>query len=160
MGQYTEYLLDVELKADTPTVLTDYLKWLIEKAFYAEYWEGPAVLPEHEALKNDRLRFVMCDFVRDKKWPRALTKKDDGKWHLQAAGNMKNYAEGDYSEGTAWQPIQGLLDLVRPWIDMPADSDVGFYEYEEWHEQKRIVWLGDKYNDYDVSPNVMEDPYW
>lgn len=143
MGMYTKYKLDVELKAETPVVLLNYIRWLTNH-LDAFHNNNVPELPNHPAVENYRHSLVMCNFDDEMpydEYPRELTQLENGNYRLQAAGNLKNYPEG-----TDWQPIQGFLDMILPHISDPVGSVIGWYEYEEWHKSCNIVYQGDKYS--------------
>jgi hypothetical protein len=118
MGMYTELVVGVGLKPNTPPVVIDALK------FMAGLTDAqPSELPDHRLFATDRWRFMLrCgsyyfavpDSVTEMKFDE-ISKA----WWLSVRSNMKNYG-GE---------IRAFMEWIAPFVE--DEGFVGHSRYEE-----------------------------
>lgn len=119
MGMYTELVLGVDLKKDTPQNIIDALRYMLGEI------DAEPALPAHDLFDTERWRFMLrCSsyyfagptiskLARDE-----MTKE----WMLAVRTNLKNY-DGE---------IEKFCDWLRPHISDPdAGEFMGYSRYEE-----------------------------
>jgi len=121
MGMYTELVLNVRFRHDTPEQVLNVLEVLTDPN--GEYkLEGlQALLPDHPVLSKPRAHclFHCCShyFI-----PESFVRffKDDiaGCWFLMTRFDLKNY-DGE---------IEALVEFIRPYVE---GSFMGYKRYEE-----------------------------
>lgn len=125
MGMYTEVVIGVEFKKDTPQSVIDILSWMANKD--AEDAPLPE-LPDHPLFTTERWKWMLrsggsyyFDLQPFLEW-----RKDDiaDLWFLSVGTNIKNY-------GNEWQEF---LSFIAPHLRYPDRKFIGYYRYEEDEE--------------------------
>ena len=121
MGMYTQLVLGVELKSDTPETVIDILEYMIG---HKPENQG-IILPDHEFFQCNRWDFVLrCDSYYFDWTTRMNLDRDDlypeyPKYCLTGCSNLKNYDD----------EIAKFLLWLAPYID--TNGFLGLTRYED-----------------------------
>lgn len=120
---YTELVLGVDLKPDTPNDVIETIRVMVGDELVL-----PQPVPDHPLFKCERWKFMLVCGSYYFAGP-TLTgfKKDEiaKRWQLSVRCNLKNYG-GE---------IEHFLDWIRPYIDKPSAGEfMGYSRYEESDE--------------------------
>ena len=116
---YTALHFAAELKKDTPEVVIDTLKSMVEGGLP---FKEPKELPEHELFETDRWRYL---FTMDSYYFAADThatfRFDEiaGAWFLTVTSNLKNYDS----------EIQKFIDWIMPFVSASEGDFLGYSRY-------------------------------
>lgn len=115
MGMYTELVLAVEFRSDTPVYVSDMLKIMIDDRGVPE----TILLPDHPLFKTDRWAYMLrCDSAC---FPgESYVKLDESGMftELTLRCSLKNY---DFE-------IEWFLDFIKPYLQ--TDGYLGYMRYE------------------------------
>lgn len=127
MGMYTELVLAVEFRSDTPAYIFDMLKIMIDDHGVPERF----LLPDHPLFKTDRWTYMLrCDSAC---FPgESYVKLDESGMftELTLRCNLKNYGS----------EIEWFLDFIKPYLQ--TNGYLGYMRYELYDYPTLI------YNDY------------
>ena len=119
MGMYTELVLAVEFRSDTPAYVSDMLKIMIDGRGVPE----TILLPDHPLFKTDRWAYMLrCDsgcFPGE-----SYVKLDESRrfTELTLRCSLKNYDS----------EIEWFLDFIKPYLQ--ADGYLGYLGYMRYEE--------------------------
>lgn len=129
MGMYTELVMAVELKKDTPNAVIEVLKYMVGDI------EDEPSMPKHELFEADRWRFMLrCDSYYFDGVTNSILKSDwvSNSYYLTVRSNLKNYNS----------EIEKFIDWITPYVNLSySDSNrmfVGYSRYEESDEPTLI----------------------
>lgn len=115
MGMYTELVLAVEFRSDTPAYVFDMLKIMIDDRGVLE----TILLPDHPLFKTDRWTYMLrCDSAC---FPgESYVKLDESGMftELTLRCNLKNYGS----------EIEWFLDFIKPYLQ--TNGYLGYMRYE------------------------------
>lgn len=120
MGMYTEFVLGVNLKRDTPDEIIDILRYMTE----GEFEDPEPEASDHLLFKTERWRYMLqCDSayfggLSISKLQRPEHATDD--WHLSIRSNLKNYDN----------EIELFLNWISPYV--VTNGFIGYMRHEEW----------------------------
>lgn len=119
MGMYTELVLGVDLKHDTPTSVIEVLRYMLGEI------ETKPTLPEHALFKTDRWAVMLRMGGYYFSGPTNSVLRLDSttkEWGLSVRCNLKNYGS----------EIEKFCDWIRPYINDPQPGEfMGYSRYEE-----------------------------
>lgn len=116
MGMYTELVLGVELRAETPDNVIDILRYMISES------DVKPELPSHELFETDRWPIMLtCDSYYFDGLPHAALEFDDigEAYYLTVRSNFKNYGN----------EVEKFMDFIQPYLD--TRGFLGYTIYEE-----------------------------
>ena len=117
MGMYTELVLAVEFRSDTPAYVFDMLKIMIDDRGVPE----TILLPDHPLFKTDRWAYMLrCDSAC---FPgESYVKLDESRMftELTLRCSLKNYDS----------EIEWFLDFIKPYLQ--TNGYLGYMRYEEY----------------------------
>lgn len=135
MGMYTELVMNVALKDDTPGEVLGALDWMLTSE---NFGERPANLPNHRLFNLDRaqvmLRMGSFYFVPDAQSAlfRANHRENGAPFHLSIRCDLKNY-EGE---------IEAFADWIAPYVECSCVNFAGYKRYEE-DAAPTLLWIID-----------------
>lgn len=118
MGMYTEFHYNVELRKDTPEIITEILQQMISGNGVVK------LLPDHPLFQTSRWSVMLqCDSYYFAATTYCTLQYDDitNLYFLNIRCNLKNYDN----------EIEKFCDWIRPFIDKEKGDFLGFSRYEE-----------------------------
>lgn len=126
MGMYTEIVLGVALKRNTPKEVIDILNYMID----GEPDESRLILDDHPLFKTDRWHFMLCcNSAYFGGYSNSILKEPRHSYdiyHLSIRSNLKNYDS----------EIELFLNWLNPYIE--TDGFIGYMRHEEFDDQRLI----------------------
>ena len=120
MGMYTELVLGVNLRSDTPNEVIDILTYMTESG----RGHLEPMIPHHDLFKTDRWRFMLLcgSYYFDGFTQSGFQYDDIGKnWKLNVRCNLKNYSH----------EIEKFINWISPYV-----STRGFAGYSRCEESE------------------------
>lgn len=129
MGMYTELVLGVNLRHDTPPEVIEILRYMLAPVTTAQ----PSNLPDHPLFKEHRWSMVLAG--SSSSFPGGthsrLHRIPDDDYELSVRANVKNYGS----------VIQHFISWIRPYISSPeVGGFMGYMRHEE-AEHPRLLYV-------------------
>lgn len=158
MGMYTEIVLGVALKRDTPKEVIDILNYMIDH----EIGDVISNLPSHPLFKTyGWYRMLISDYCIFGGCSNSILKEPRhsfDNWHLSIRSNLKNYDSeielflnwlNPYMETVGFIGYMRHEEFDDPWLIYHSsydDDDIHLYKIEELDEMATLddKWLADR----------------